>query len=147
MFPRFQIGLLAGVVALLTACAPFPVPSDWPVRLKADPVKVRSFQGLVATPIPVNSLTRQERALLTFLADNQRINEAIGKEDRYGTRTWKITEIFLLEPGKRVSVLCEEGHFQEPLYFIYNPANSIWYRVVDFEDPKAKQIPALVVEN
>lgn len=143
-FPAFSV--IAAALAL-ASCTPFPVPSDWPVRQKAQTAKVKSFESVVATAVPVTELTRQERALLTFLADNQRVNEAIGKEGRYGTCEWKIAEIFLVEPGRRVSVLCEEGHYQEALYFRYNPSNSVWYRVENFENPKAKEVPALIVEK
>ncbi len=115
------------------------------MRLKADPEKIRSLEGVVLSSTPVESLTRQERTLLTFLADNERINESVGEPGRYGTREWKIAEIFLVEPGRQVSVLCEEGHYQVPLYFRYNPTNSVWYRVEDFENPAAKAVPALIV--
>lgn len=133
--------------AFLASCTPFPVPSDWPVKQKVEMPKVRTLEDRVGTHQQDTVLTRQERALLTFLADNDRINESIGKSDRYGTKTWKIAEIFLIEPGRKVSVLCEEGHFQEPLYFRYNPPNSVWYRVDNFENPKAAEVPALIVQK
>ena len=63
-----------------------------------------------------------------------------------GTRTWKIAEIFQVEPGRKVSVLCEEGHTQEAIYFRYNPDNKVWYRVTDFESAEAKAYPAVIVE-
>lgn len=137
----------ATFAALMSACAPFPVPDDWPVRQKADNAKARGLYDVLSTSRPVGSLTSQERALLTFLTDNDRINEAIGKTDRHGNRTWRIVEIFLVEPGRQVSVLCEEGHFQEALYFRYNPSNSVWYRVEDFENPNAAAVPALIVQR
>lgn len=144
-----QILLLStlAISAFVASCSPFPVPSDWPVRQKVEMPKVRTLEDRVGTYHPDTVLTRQERALLTFLADSTRINESIGKADRYGTKTWKIAEIFLIEPGRKVSVLCEEGHFQEPLYFRYNPQNSVWYRVDNFENPKAVEVPALIVQK
>lgn len=150
-FPAFMKSLFLvpaiALSALFVSCTPFPVPSDWPVKQKVEMTKVRTLEDRVGTYQQNTVLTRQERALLTFLADNDRINESIGKSDRYGTKTWKIAEIFLIEPGRKVSVLCEEGHFQEPLYFRYNPSNSVWYRVDNFENPKAAEVPALIVQK
>jgi hypothetical protein len=146
MKQTFLLATLA-LSAFLGSCAPFPVPSDWPVKQKVEMTKVRTLEDRVGTHQENAVLTRQERALLTFLSDNVRINEAIGQSDRYGTKTWKIAEIFLIEPGRKVSVLCEEGHFQEPLYFRYNPENSVWYRVDNFENPKAIAVPALIVQR
>jgi len=147
-FPFLLSAVSAGAALVFSACAPFPVPADWPVALKEDRVKVRMLENAVANSVPVSSLTRQERSLLTFLSDNQRVNEAIGKEDRYGgTASWKIAEIFIVEPGRRVSVLCEEGHYQEPLYFRYNPDNQVWYRVEGFDDADAAAYPALIVRK
>lgn len=134
------------VAVLLAGCAPFPVPGDWPVAMAPDRDAARGLSEVLISSQPVTSLTRQEQVLLGFLDDNARINEAIGKRDRYGTRTWKVAEIFLVEPGRKVSVLCEEGHNQEPIYFVYNPENRVWYRVGDFEDPAAKRYPAVIVE-
>ncbi len=133
------VGLLAG------GCAPFPVPREWPLALAPDAAAATQLREVLVSSEPVSSLTRQEQVLLVFLSDNERINEAIGKRDHYGTRTWRIAEIFLLEPGRRVSVLCEEGHTQEPIYFRYRPENKVWYRVIDFEDPAAKEYPAVIV--
>lgn len=148
MIRRDVIRFACGFATMgLLACAPFPVPSDWPVKTKADAAKVRSLDHVVASARPLHELTRQERALLTFLSDNNRIDEAIGKRNHYGIREWRIAEIFFVEPGKRVSVLCEDGHEQEPLYFRYSAENSVWYRVEDFENPQAKAYPALIVEK
>ncbi len=139
--------LLVGIgVLAMIGCAPFPVPSDWPVALSPDRKAAKELGEVLISSRPVRSLSRQEQALLSFLNDNELINQAIGKRDRYGTRTWKIAEIFLVEPGLRVSVLCEEGHTQEPIYFRYNPDNKVWYRVTDFEDPESKGYPAVIVE-
>lgn len=138
----------AGLFTLLLAsCSPFPVPGNWPVETRIDRAKVNSLDDRVASSTHATELSRQERALLTFLANNDHINEAIGKRNHYGNRNWRIAEIFLVEPGRRVSVLCEDGHDQEPLYFRYSPENSVWYRVEDFENPKAATHPAVIVKK
>lgn len=134
-----------GVSLLAASCAPFPVPHEWPVEMAPDRQAATQLRDSLVSSTPVSSLTRQEQVLLAFLSDNERINQAIGKRDHYGTRTWRIAEIFLVEPGRRVSVLCEEGHNQEAIYFRYRPENKVWYRVGDFEDPTAKEYPAVIV--
>jgi hypothetical protein len=142
----FRSILATGAFALLvSSCSPFPVPSNWPVKTKIDREKVELLDKTVASSQPSTALSKQERALLTFLAEGQHINEAIGKRNDFGKHQWRIAEIFLVEPGRRVSVLCEDGHLQEPLYFRYNPDNSVWYRVEDFENPKASSHPAVIV--
>ena len=134
--------LLLGVVG----CAPFPVPGDWPVAMKPDRAAAEKYLDEVRGVDSVSELTRQERALLNFLSDSDRLNEAIGKAGRYGTRSWEIAEVYRVDPGREVSVLCEEGHNQEPIYFRYSPENKVWYRVIDFEDPNAKAYPAVIVK-
>lgn len=128
------------------ACAPFAVPHEWPVSVSPDRKAVRQLDDVVICNLSVDSLTKQEQALLTFLADPEHLRKAVGKPDNYGTHNWRIAEIFLVKPGREVSVLCEEGHMQEPLYFRYNPANSVWYRVADFESDKTRAVAAVVVK-
>jgi len=142
-FPCLAVGL---VVLGMVGCAPFPVPQDWPVAMEADRDTASEYMDEVRGVDSASSLTRQEWALLNFLSDNDRINEAIGKADSYGTRRWEIAEIYRVEPGREVSVLCEEGHKQEAIYFRYSPENKVWYRVTDFEEPKGKEFPAVIVK-
>ena len=143
-----HFGFLAlGLVAFgLIGCAPFPVPRDWPVAMAADRDTAGEYVEEVRGVDSVSDLTKQEWALLNFLSDTDRINEAIGKADSYGTRSWKVAEIYRVEPGREVSVLCEEGHNQEAIYFRYSPENKVWYRVLDFEDPHVREFPAVIVK-
>jgi len=139
--------LVVGLVFLgMCGCAPFPVPGDWPVAMDPDRDTASEFVEEVRGVDSVSDLTKQEWALLNFLSDNDRINEAIGKADDYGTHSWKIAEIYRVDPGREVSVLCEEGHRQEPIYFRYSPENKVWYRVGDFETPDVKAYPAVIVK-
>jgi len=142
-FPSLAVGF---VIFGLIGCAPFPVPRAWPVAMVPDRAAARKYLAEVRGADSVSDLTRQEWALLNFLSDTDRINEAIGKKGRYGTRSWKIAEIYRVDPGREVSVLCEEGHNQEAIYFRYSPENKVWYRVVDFEQMKGNDYPAVIVK-
>jgi hypothetical protein len=104
----------------------------------------RSLHGVVKSTRSMSSLTYQERALLTFVANPEHIRDAIGLADKHGTRTWEVIEVFLVEPGQKVSVLAEEGHDQEALYFTYRADKKIWYRVKDFES-SGRGVPAVRV--
>ncbi len=142
-FPCLAVGF---VVSVLIGCAPFPVPRDWPVAMAPDRDTAREYLDEMHGVNSVSALTRQEWALLNFLSDADRINEAIGKKDRYGTRSWEIAEIYRVDPGREVSVLCEEGHNQQAIYFRYNPENKVWYRMTDFEQVEGQDYPAVIVK-
>ena len=125
-----KVGIIAALFC--SGCAGFPTPNYWPVATAPSQAAERSLHGVVKSGEPISSLSYQDRALLTFVADRQNIRDAIGAKDLHGTRDWQVIEIFIVEPGRRVSVLAEEGHTQEPLYFIYRPEKKTWYRVKDF---------------
>lgn len=137
--------LSACAAALFTQCAPFPVPGDWPVKVKPSAKKSPDVAAALISHTPVSELSRQDRALLAFLADDTRVQQAVGRKNAHGGTDWRIEEIFLVQPGKKVSVMCEDGYDQEPLYFLYHEDNAVWYRVEDFENPKAASHPAVIV--
>lgn len=130
---------------LLVQCAPFPVPGDWPVSIKPSTRKANEVYPALASSTPVTDLTRQDRALLAFLSDAERIQQAVGRKSDHGGGVWRVEEVFLVQPGRKVSVMCEDGYDQEPLYFRFNETNSVWYRVADFENPKSASHPAVIV--
>lgn len=92
------------------------------------------------------SLTKQEKSLLTFLADGENIAAAIGEKNIKGSHAWSAAEVYLVEPGKHVSVLCENGYQQKPIYFHYNKGEKTWYRVGNLEPEHSKGVPAVIVK-
>lgn len=127
-----KVGALVAVAC--AGCAGFPVPRYWPVEVAPAASVEQKLRGVVKSAQPISALSHQERALLTFIANPQHVRDAIGLPDKYGTRTWEVIEVFMVEPGQKVSVLAEEGHDQEALYFQYHASERAWYRVKDFED-------------
>ena len=144
-FAWLRKGCMIGAVAL-SGCVGFPTPDYWPIEVAPSVEAERSLHGVVKSAEPISNLTRQERALMTFIADPENVRDAIGMRDKYGTRNWEVIEVFLVEPGQRVSVLAEEGHNQEALYFIYHPDERLWYRVGNFEEP-GRGAPAVRVRE
>lgn len=142
---RLSRCLALTTTAFLVQCAPFPVPGDWPVSIKPSTRKASEVSPALISNTPVKELTRQDRALLAFLADDDRVQQAVGKKNAHGQAEWRIEEVFLVQPGRKVSVMCEDGYDQEALYFRYSDTNSVWYRVEDFENPKAASHPAVIV--
>jgi hypothetical protein len=137
-----------GIIAALFCggCAGVTKPNYWPVTTAPSQAAERSLQGVVKNVERISSLSYQERALLTFAANPQNIRDAIGTKDSHGTRAWQVIEIFIVEPGRRVSVLAEEGHDQEALYFNYRPEKRLWYRVKDFAG-NSRGVPAVRVSQ
>jgi len=135
-------GVIAGLFC--AGCAGVANPNYWPVATAPSQAAERSLHGVVKSSLSISSLSYQERSLLTFAANPQNIRDAIGTKDRHGTRDWQVIEIFIVEPGRRVSMLVEEGHDQEALYFNYRPEKKLWYRVKDFAGNR-RGVPAVRV--
>lgn len=91
------------------------------------------------------SLTDAEKALLTFVGNPANIADAVGKKNLPGGHEWSTAEVYRVEPGVRISVLCENGYLQEPLYFIYNDEQKTWFRVKHFEPGHGRGVPAVLV--
>lgn len=94
-----------------------------------------------------SDLTQHEKALLTFLDNPDNIAAALGKKNRPGFHQWSAAEVYLVNPGKHVSVLCENGYQQRAVYFDYDAAKKTWYRVAHLEDKHGKGVPAVVVKD
>lgn len=145
LFGVGSVGLIVGAL-FCVGCAGFPTPNYWPVATAPSQAAERTLHGVVKSSEPISSLSYQERALLSFVADRQNIRDAIGIKDNHGTRDWQVIEIFIVEPGRRVSVLAEEGHDQKALYFSYRPETKMWYRVADFAG-SGRGVPAVRVKE
>lgn len=128
-------------------CTPFAVPTSWPVNLKRDVAAAMPMLGTLRPAVSWSALSLPEQTLLTFLADAARVKEAVGVQRAYGPNDWRVVEIYRLEPGKRWSVLCEEGHDQEALYFEYNDVDAVWYRVEHFDSDHPVRHPAVKLKG
>ncbi len=135
--------MCVAMMALLVGCAPFPVPPSWPLTLRRDVTLASPVLATLRPPLPWSELSKAEQTLLTFLADAARVKEAVGVQRAYGPEVWRVVEIFRLIPGQRWSVLCEDGHDQEALYFEYDSSEAMWYRVEHFDGENPVRHPAL----
>lgn len=136
---------LACTIAL-TACGSLFSPEGWPVAVTPQPKAVSHMVEHVKFTGSTKSLTKQEKSLLTFLDEPKNVADAIGEKNIEGSHQWSAAEIYLVEPGKHVSVLCENGYQQKPVYFHYNEVEKTWYRVGNLEPKHSKGVPAVVVK-
>ena len=143
---KFHVMVVA-LMALMMGCAPFPVPQSWPLTLRRDASVAAPVLATLRPPVPWTRLSKAEQTMLTFLADASRVKEAVGVQRAYGPDDWRVVEIFRLVPGKRWSVLCEEGHDQEALYFDYDETEALWYRVEHFDGDHPVRHPALKISG
>ena len=141
-----QIASLILCVAL-SACGSFIRPAGWPIETAAEKSAYRHIIEHVKFTGSESSLTHAEKALLTFLNNPDNIAAAVGKKNRPGGHQWSTAEVFLVKPGKQVSVLCENGYQQEAIYFHYVEAKKTWYRVKHLEDKHGKGVPAVLVKD
>jgi hypothetical protein len=135
-----------GMALCLSACTSFRTPSDWPVEVEADREIVGHTIEQVRFVGSTHQLTKPERALLTFLNDSDNIADSVGKKNRPGDHQWLAAEIYRVDPGRHISVLCENGYQQVAAYFHYRKEDGIWYRVGHLEDRHGKGIPAVKVK-
>lgn len=140
--------LVSLVVCLfLGGCESFRKPSGWPVETAVSSkayhhmVEHTKFTGSAA------KLTHAEKALLTFLESPDNIAAAVGKKNRPGGHQWSAAEIYLVKPGKHVSVLCENGYQQQAVYFNYEAEQKTWYRVSHLDGKHGKGVAAVVVKD
>ncbi|MGJ8676281.1 MAG: hypothetical protein ACSHX0_02055 [Akkermansiaceae bacterium] len=123
--------LLLSCAALigLTSCSSFNTPASWPVSVSPNAEAVSHMKNHVKFTGSGIRLTKQEQALLTFLDVEDNIADVIGKKNQPGSHTWSAAEIYRVDPGVHVSVLCENGYNQTAVYFHYDSEKSTWYRV------------------
>lgn len=132
---------------LFAACGSFLKPSGWPVETTVDKSAYHHMIRHVKFTGATEKLTHAEKALLTFLDNPDNIAAAAGKKNRPGSHQWSAAEVYLVEPGKHVSVLCENGYQQKAIYFHYNADNKTWYRVGHLDDKHGKGVPAVIVKE
>ena len=139
-----SLALISALV--LTSCESLFSPKGWPVTVRPHTESVKHMVDHVKFTGSTKTLTKQEKALLTFLDDTKNVADAIGEKNSEGSHQWATAEIYLVEPGKHVSVLCENGYQQKAVYFHYTEAEKTWYRVKDLEPDHSVGIPAVVVQ-
>jgi len=140
--------LLAVIVPCLmfTGCSHFFMPDGWPMEIKSQPSAVAHIKEHVKFTGSGIRLTEPEKALLTFLHDDDNIAAAAGKKNRPGAHQWSAAEIYRVEPGKHVSVLCENGYQQTAVYFHYDEAQKTWFRVNHLGENHSGGVPAVIVK-
>ncbi|MCP5535368.1 MAG: hypothetical protein H7A51_03935 [Akkermansiaceae bacterium] len=137
-----SIALCAG----LSSCSQFFKPEGWPVAVTPRSASVSHLQDHVKFTGSGIRLTHQEKALLTFLDNEENIAASTGKKTRPGAHQWSAAEIYRVDPGKQVSVLCEDGYQQTAVYFHYDSAQKTWFRVKHLGENHDKGIPAVLVK-
>ena len=128
---------------LLTACSHFFTPEGWPLEIEPQNQAVAHLKKHVKFTGPGIRLTEQEKALLTFLNNEDNIAASVGKKNRPGSHQWSAAEIYRVEPGKHVSVLCENGYQQTAVYFHYDEEKKTWFRVSHLGENHSRGIPAV----
>ena len=128
---------------LLTACSHFFKPEGWPLEIEPQNQAVAHLKEHVKFTGSGIRLTEQEKALLTFLNNEDNIAAAAGKKNRPGSHQWSAAEIYRVEPGKLVSVLCENGYQQTAVYFHYDEEKKTWFRVSHLGENHSRGIPAV----
>ncbi|BDS05916.1 hypothetical protein NT6N_09560 [Oceaniferula spumae] len=144
MQSRLVIALLASLI--LSSCDSVFSPEGWPVTVTEQREAVNHMVEHVKFTGSTADLTKQEKVLLTFLDDPKNVEAAIGVKSRENSHQWSTAEVYLVEPGKHVSVLCENGLEQKPVYFHYNKGEKTWYRVGNLEEKHSKGVPAVIVK-
>lgn len=130
----------------LSSCSDFFKPAGWPVDVTPNDESVSHVVEHVKFTGSGIRLTKQEKALLTFLDDEENIAASAGKKNQPGSHQWSAAEIYRVEPGKHVSVLCENGYQQTAVYFNYNAAKKTWFRVKHLGENPDKGVPAVIVK-
>ena len=128
-----------------TSCTQFFAPEGWPLEVSPQREAVKHMSDHVKFTGGNTKLTKQEKALLTFLDDKANVADAIGERNAEGSHQWSTAEVYLVEPGLHVSVICENGYQQKAVYFHYAKAEKTWYRVKNLEPDHSKGVPAVLV--
>jgi hypothetical protein len=143
-----KLPLIAALTLCLavTSCSSFFKPKGWPVAVTPSDESVSHLVEHVKFTGSGIQLTKQERALLTFLDSEQNIAVSAGKKNRPGSHLWSAAEIYRVEPGKHISVLCENGYQQTAVYFHYDAEKNTWFRVKHLGENHDRGVPAIVVK-
>jgi hypothetical protein len=128
---------------LLTACSHFFTPEGWPLEIEPQNQAVVHLKEHVKFTGSGIRLTEHEKALLTFLNNEDNIAASVGKKNRPGSHQWSAAEIYRVEPGKHVSVLCENGYQQTAVYFHYDEEKKTWFRVSHLGENHSRGSPAV----
>jgi hypothetical protein len=128
---------------LLTACSQFFKPEGWPLEIEPESQAVLHLKEHVKFTGSGIRLTEHEKALLTFLNNDDNIAASVGKKNRPGSHQWSAAEIYRVDPGKHVSVLCENGYQQTAVYFHYDEEKKTWFRVRHLGENHSRGIPAV----
>ncbi len=144
---RFSYLFCAILCVTLVSCDTFLKPSGWPVETAVKKSACDHMIKHVKFSGSMESLTHEERALLTFLHNPDNIAAAVGRKNRPGSHEWSAAEVYLVDPGKYVSVLCENGYQQKAVYFHYHAEKKTWYRVSNLEDKHRRGVPAVLVKE
>ena len=130
----------------LISCGNFSQPHGWPVEVVPKDESVVHLKEHVRFTGSGIRLTKQEKALLTFLDDESNITASLGKKNQPGAHQWSAAEIYRVEPGKHVSVLCENGYQQDAVYFHYDTDKKTWFRVSHLGENHDRGVAAVVVK-
>lgn len=129
-----------------SSCGDFFKPAGWPVEVTPENESVHHLIDHVKFTGSGIRLTKQEKALLTFLDNEANLAASTGKKNHPGSHQWSAAEIYRVDPGKQVSVLCEDGYQQTALYFHYDADQKTWFRVKHLGEDHDKGVPAVVVK-
>lgn len=143
-----QISLILSCLTLLSlvSCGSFLKPKGWPVEVAPSVEAVSHMKEHVKFTGSGIGLTNQEKALLTFLDNDDNIAAAIGEKNKPGSHVWSAAEVYRVDPGVHVSVLCENGYNQDAVYFHYDAAKQTWFRVKHLGENHSSGVPAVVVQ-
>lgn len=144
---RYRALTLVACSFVFASCGSFLKPAGWPVETTAKKSAYRHMIEHTKFTGSAADLTHPEKALLTFLDNPDNVAAAVGKKNRPGSHQWSAAEVYLVDPGKHVSVLCEDGYQQEAVYFHYDEEKKTWYRVAHLEDKHGKGVPAVIVKD
>ena len=131
---------------MTSSCSQFFKPKGWPLEVVPRNESVAHLKEHVKFTGSGIRLTGHEKALLTFLDDEDNIAASVGKKNRPGSHQWSAAEIYRVDPGKHVSVLCENGYQQTAVYFHYDEEKKTWFRVNHLGENHDRGVPAVVVK-
>lgn len=131
---------------MFSSCGSFLSPAGWPVEVEARSKKIEQMVDHVRFTGSTKTLRKEEKALLVFLEDPKNVADAIGKKNKEGSHEWSAAEVYLVERGKHVSVLCENGYEQKAVYFHYSETEKTWYRVSHLGPDHSKGVAAVIVK-
>jgi hypothetical protein len=128
---------------LLTACSQFFKPEGWPLEIEPESQAVLHLKEHVKFTGSGIRLTEHEKALLTFLNNDDNIAASVGKKNRPGSHQWSAAEIYRVDLGGRRIIKKENGYQQTAVYFHYDEEKKTWFRVRHLGENHSRGIPAV----